>query len=183
MTPPRVTVRYPIEPLAALMGLSPGQALAQLGCSGSTAKEYRTIGVSERVADRLATTAGFHPSEVWPEIVDAAIDALKIECAREDCTVRFVPANRRQRYCHRNCKDVVNTRRRRQRPEVAAAAREYAARYREENYDYVVRAEAARREAKREEINDRQRARDRAAALQRQPTRATPWRSSWDVPV
>lgn len=136
--------RYPFAPLAAAMGESVSAAGRILGLSGSTRNEYRDRGVTERVADRLAVKAGLNPYEVWPEMVDDLIADAEVECARTDCTVRFVPTHHRARFCCRNCKDVDGLRRRRQRPEVAAAARRSAAAYYAEHGDYV-RAQRRRR--------------------------------------
>lgn len=72
-----VKVRYPIEPLAAAMGCSLNQMFEQLGVSGSTRKGYRELGVSELVADRLATRAGLVTYLVWPEIADDIADEIR----------------------------------------------------------------------------------------------------------
>jgi hypothetical protein len=124
--------RYPIEPLARLLGISPGTALARLGVSGSTAKQYRTEGVSGRVADRLAVRAGFHPAEVWPEWTDHQIEAAMVECAADDCADRFLPANSRHRYCSHRCQSRTAARARYARDEAGrerkrAAQRRYDA--------------------------------------------------------
>lgn len=67
--------RFPFASLAVAMGLSQGEAARLLGLSGSTWKEYRDRGMTERVADRLAVKAGLVPYEVWPEMLDANLDA------------------------------------------------------------------------------------------------------------
>lgn len=61
--------RYPLEPLLRLTGW-PLNRWTQYGVSGSTLVEYQRIGLTDRVADRLAVAAGFHPFEVWPEMAD-----------------------------------------------------------------------------------------------------------------
>jgi hypothetical protein len=71
MSRPADQIRYPIEPLLALMDGTPSEALARLKVSGSTQQEYLERGVSERVGDRLAIRAGLHPYVVWPEMADA----------------------------------------------------------------------------------------------------------------
>lgn len=156
--------RYPLEPLAAAMGLSMNQACLRLGISGSTQQEYRRRGVTEKVADRLAVRAELVPYEVWPEMADHAIASIEVECARTDCATRFVPRRKGMRYCTSTCKDVEGTRRRRrERPEVAQAARDSAARYRAENRAYVLRREASYQDRNRDQINARQRARYHAS--------------------
>lgn len=148
-------VRYPLDPLFDAMRLSPHQACVVLGLSGSTQKEYRARGVTEKVADRLAVKAGLSPYEVWPEMVDHQIAAIERACARTDCDQLFVPAGRRI-YCSDACGQVVRERRRRQRPEVREANRAYAATYYARNRAEVRRAQQSARQAARR----RQRAAD-----------------------
>ena len=140
----RSRVRYPVEPLAELMRMAPGTALSRMGVSGSTAKQYRTEGVSWRVADRLAHCAGYHPAEVWPEWTDDQIEATKSECAAEDCAERFLPSNARQRFCSSRCRSRVSARRRSRDPEVRARRAEVRRRLYEESAEYEKRREAAR---------------------------------------
>ena len=66
--------RYPLEPLARLVGASSYTSLArELGVSGSMLSVYRTKGLTDAAADRLAVRAGWHPAEVWPEWFDDAL--------------------------------------------------------------------------------------------------------------
>lgn len=136
--------RYPLDPLFTLMGETPSQACKILGLSGSTQQEYRTRGVTEKVADRLAAKAGMLAYEVWPEMVDDIIGSSEQECARPDCGNRFIPTRSDQAACSRVCADWLRNRRRRSRADVRAADRAAAARYYAENGDYV-RAERRRR--------------------------------------
>lgn len=62
--------RYPFAPLAALMGCTEASAARRLNISGRTEQEYRREGMSEKVADRMAVRAGYHPFEVWPEMAE-----------------------------------------------------------------------------------------------------------------
>ena len=96
--------RYPLEPLAGLMGTTLADACRHLGVSGSVQKEYRERGVTAKVADRLAAKAGFHPAVVWPEWLDDQIAAAEVECADEKCDQRFVPRQRTYRYCSPQCR-------------------------------------------------------------------------------
>jgi hypothetical protein len=90
--------RYPLEPLAEAMHLSPYQACEQLGATGRVGKDYRTRGVSELVADRLATKAGLSAYEVWPELRDDTIcEVLHVEPdARSTILHRCTQCGRRQ---------------------------------------------------------------------------------------
>jgi hypothetical protein len=68
---------YSLEPLADALGCTLGQLGRRLGVSGSTWQQYRSEGVSELVADRLAVKAGLHPALVWPELVEFAITEVE----------------------------------------------------------------------------------------------------------
>lgn len=100
--PPR---RYDLAPLADAMGEPLPSLGRRLNIGGSTWVEYRDQGVTARVADRLATKAGFHPSLVWPSWFEDEAAALSVECADERCDRRFVPAKRSQRYCSPRCRE------------------------------------------------------------------------------
>lgn len=71
--------RYPLQPLAALLGMDLGPLGKRLGVSGRTWQEYRDQGVSEKVADRMAVKCGLDPYCVWPEMLDDAIAATEAE--------------------------------------------------------------------------------------------------------
>lgn len=76
---------YSLEVLAARLGVTLGQQGGQprrgehdpatgyaelgllLGVSRTTLRRWRTLGLTEEQADRLAIRCGFLPSEVWPE--------------------------------------------------------------------------------------------------------------------
>lgn len=94
---------YPFAPLAEAMGLGPNAAGVALGLAGRTQQQYRRIGMTEKVADRMATRAGFHPFTIWPEMVDRAIASIEQPCAK--CGTPFVPArdDPRYRYCSTVC--------------------------------------------------------------------------------
>jgi len=105
--------RYPVEPLAAAMGLTVHGALARLSVSGSTQADYRSRGVTYRVADRLAVRAGFHPAEVWPESTEHEIDAISLTC--DECETRFIPKARARpdvRFCSKRCNKRFHYRKR-----------------------------------------------------------------------
>lgn len=79
---PGPRARFPFDRLVAAMGVSPNRACVELGISGTTAQEYRALGVTECVADRLAVRAGFHPYEIWPELVDHTLAKHERQLAR-----------------------------------------------------------------------------------------------------
>lgn len=67
-----VTARsYDPAPVLALFDseLSEGAVAVQLGVSGSVVGRWRRgdRGISDRMADRVATRLGRHPCELWPE--------------------------------------------------------------------------------------------------------------------
>lgn len=77
------------------------QACEQLGISGRTRIQYRDHGMSELVADRMAGKAGLVAYEVWPDMLDRAIEAVTRTCA--GCGEDFVPWRRDQKCCSRKC--------------------------------------------------------------------------------
>ena len=68
-----VTVRVSIDPLLSLVGGSSPRVALRLGVDQRTILRWRTEGVSELQADRAAIALGFHPYEVWPELVEEAL--------------------------------------------------------------------------------------------------------------
>lgn len=100
---PTEQTRYPLEPLAQRMGLSLHKMCEELRISGSTAQDYRRRGVTEAVADRLAGRAGLVAYEIWPEMLDAAVEAVTSVCALPGCGTTFIPYRSNARYCSRTC--------------------------------------------------------------------------------
>lgn len=162
--------RYPIAPLIEAMGLTSSETSAgrALGLGGSTWKEYRDRGVTERVADRLAAKAGFHPSVIWPSWYDDETAALSRECAEPGCDETFlpIPTHPRQRFCSRACRKRSSERERQRRlyadPEFRAAKNARQRRYHEETRAYNNRRRSERYWANREAELARQRAYDQA---------------------
>ena len=102
---------YPLQPLLDMIGGSQNAALSKLGINNRLRRQkYLAEGVSEKVADRLATRAGYHPSEVWPEMVDHAIEDAHIACA--ECSTPFIPRRRDHRFCSRGCVERRSKRKR-----------------------------------------------------------------------
>lgn len=91
--------RYPLAPLAALLQLSEHKTCEHLGITGA-AQKYRTEGMSYRVADRMATRAGFHPGEVWPEWWHDD-DEEQHRC--DHCRSPFEPRRKDSRFCSERC--------------------------------------------------------------------------------
>lgn len=142
--------RYSITPLVEAMHLAPGACMARaLNVSGTRLASFVEFGIDEKTADRLAARSGFVAWQVWPEMLDEAIDDLTVECEADGCPTTFVPpalkwGQKRRRYCSRNCQLRHNKRLRYQsRPEVAERQREAVRRYKAE-----VRAARARREGR-----------------------------------
>lgn len=104
--------RYPLQNLADVMGEDINSLARPLNLAGSTWKQYRDEGVSEKVADRLAVRAGFHPFVVWPEMAEDNFADFARECAAEDCTERFIPHWKTpfQKWCSTRCKQRIKTR-------------------------------------------------------------------------
>lgn len=98
--------KYPIAPLLAAMKCGQGVAARRTKTSGREWKRYLAEGVTERVADRLATRAGFVVYEIWPEILDDAIASMERECAADGCDETFLPPLRvpYKVFCSRRCK-------------------------------------------------------------------------------
>lgn len=150
--------RYPLQPLADLVGCPLAELGRRLGVSGSTWRNYRDRGVSFDVADRLATRAGFHPANVWPEWTDALVEGCEQPCAAPDCDVRFVPTRAGHVYCSATCRRRIAKRRELATPTGAARNRERRRRYYAENRQYEIGREARRYWADPERARERKRA-------------------------
>lgn len=92
--------RYPLEPLIRLTGWSMNEIRRVSPCNGSELAVRQDRGVTELVADRLAIEAGYHPFEVWPEMVEAGIDYKNCD----ECGDTFDPVRSDQRFCGRTCR-------------------------------------------------------------------------------
>lgn len=73
-----MTRRYPLDQLFEAMGLDAPAACRRLRLSGSVMVKYRSEGVTELVADRLATRAGLATYTVWPEMLDDVIEDVAL---------------------------------------------------------------------------------------------------------
>lgn len=77
MAPVNGLPRYSLAPLVALSGLSGKRFIVAFRVSGT---DY-SKGVSRHRADRLAVRAGFHPYEIWPEMIVEDFDAADVRDA------------------------------------------------------------------------------------------------------
>lgn len=93
--------RYPIAPLIAATGWSMARIRDIAPCNGDEYRDRIERGVTERIADRLATAAGLHPLLLWPNWLDNAT----VPCA--ECGEPFFPCRRGHRYCSRRCGNRV----------------------------------------------------------------------------
>lgn len=139
-------MRYPLEPLLAMMRCTLSQAQKELGIGGPEYRKYRAEGMTREVAERKADKAGFHVYEVWPEMVTE--DAGKQACAAPDCPVVFVPptpkpGQKRRHYCSRTCQQRTNARMRYRSNEATRERRKAQAR----QYKQEIRELAQRRKA------------------------------------
>lgn len=152
--------RYPLEPLMRAAGISTMvQLRASFPMNGATYRQVLDEGLSEVQADRWAVRLGLLPCNVWPEWLEAAA----VDCAAEDCAVRFVPSRPGHRFCSKRCRERVGQRQRYQSDEVTRARRlEQSARYYAEAGDYVRARMRRRHHDNRDAELQRMRARYRA---------------------
>lgn len=139
-------LRYSLEPILRLTGWSFAHVQTLAPCNGEEYRLRRAEGVTERIADRLATVAGLHVYVVWPEMAGAVMGDLMIPCA--GCPVRFVPVNGNQKYHDGACKKATWARVKYQSdPEFAAMRRERSASQHKDTREYRIKQMRARRAA------------------------------------
>jgi predicted sulfurtransferase len=96
--------RWPLEPLAALMG---GMgAMERSGFDSGECYRAKRVGLSDLLADRWAVRCGVTPMEVWADWCEA----MEVECAAADCTERFVPNRWNHRYHSPACTPDIKRR-------------------------------------------------------------------------
>lgn len=72
---PKPMRRFPVEPLLERADCPNLVQLAhRLGVHRQQVAQYRSRGLSERQADRVAIALGFHPIEIWPDYWDDVLD-------------------------------------------------------------------------------------------------------------
>lgn len=153
-------MRYDVEPLLRLTGLSWSQLRRRVGVSGNDYQRVRDEGFTDHVADRAATVCGFHPFEVWPEMAEHRIEQQKRTC--RDCGAPFVPPTSWTVYCSATCRKRVssrnNKRRQRRNPLYRRREAEKARQYRRENARAIAISRRVYDETHREQRRERQRA-------------------------
>lgn len=147
--------RYPLEPFFKLTGFSLNRIREIAPCAGPEYQLRQSEGVTERIADRLASAAGFHPWEIWPEMANHVIEGMEKPCADERCANTFLPAKRNQMYCHPDCRQRarwrrVAARKRATRPE---QERERKRRWDLESVEYRRKYKARWNAANRDKVN------------------------------
>lgn len=155
--------RYPVEPLCSWLGMSLSQACLTVGLSGSTQKAARCHGLSRQSVDTVSAKLRVHPSEIWPEVVDHDIEDHQVECAADNCTVRFMPAYPWQKFCSTRCRRRTEIQRERATAAGKARNNRQSAAWRESCPDYIKRYRANYWEANRERINAERRQQRRAS--------------------
>lgn len=75
--------RYEFQTLADKQGITLAELGRRLNISGSVFKQYRDQGITELVADRRAKQCGLVAYEVWPEMLDHAIEDEAAERRRK----------------------------------------------------------------------------------------------------
>lgn len=141
--------RYPLKPLFTLTGWTLGSIRELAPCAGPEYRIRQTDGVTEQIADRLATAAHLHPFEVWPEMAEHVMEDAKVDCP--GCGTAHVPTGPQQRYCEPRCRHAASMRRqRRNNPALAERQRELRRRYYVENRRYEINQAAIRRRRSQE---------------------------------
>lgn len=119
---PRIQRRWPLEPFYAVTGWTLSQVCDEARCGGGERRRRRDEGVTERIADRIACAAGFHPWLIWPDMGDVAIADAGRVCADERCGAVFTPVGH-QRYCTPLCRSRAHERAKYQNDPAHAEAR------------------------------------------------------------
>jgi hypothetical protein len=132
-------VTWPVEALAAAVG---GKSnLVRMIDGGNVHRAYRD-GLTDRQADRWAVRCGLHPFEVWPDMLDAAIESVMVACPH--CASPFLPVAKNHRFCSTPCRTEAH----RRTPAGAAANRTRRRRGYAESAEYERARERRRYQAK-----------------------------------
>lgn len=57
--------------------MSSSEVGALVGLGGDVVRKWSTHGLTEKRADEVAVALGFDPYNVWPEMLDAAIERVE----------------------------------------------------------------------------------------------------------
>lgn len=164
-----LTERYPFGLVLSRWPTDAAAARA-LGVQPRTVRDWKTRGVPVDRADGVASAAGFHPFELWPELADRAAEMALRACDGPSCDEVFVLSDRRKRFCSPRCKQAARRARPQTRERINAQARaryaadpdplkERRAMYRAECHAAVLAGHRVWRDQNREEINTRRRER------------------------
>ena len=138
--------RYPFANLCEALHVTPTDLKRRLGLDHRQLSRYLEQGLPEARADELAVRLGLVAANVWPEMIDHAIEDASVECAERSCSETFVPSRSGQRYCSRRCGNRVRARERqaklREDPAYREAERLRRRRYFEESRDAEYRVAA-----------------------------------------
>lgn len=98
--------RYDYEPIDVLLGGNIGTQAEILGVTRRTVHRWKANGLSREQAERVADTVRSLSYELWPEILDDAIDAAKLSDeerrqAKNEYRRRYYLANRERELAHR----------------------------------------------------------------------------------
>jgi hypothetical protein len=126
--------RFDFADLERLLGTGASGTAAHLGVDVRQVHRLRARGLTVDEAHDYAGRARLHPFEVWPELVDAEIEAAKMTCPW--CNERFVPHTARQRFCCPRHQRYWNTARYKATPAGAEANRRARRAYYEAHGDY-----------------------------------------------
>lgn len=162
--------RWPLAPFFEVTGWTMADIREVAPCGGDEWKRRHTEGVTERIADRIATAAGHHPWTIWPDMDQAAAETVSVVC--QGCYVAFVPEHPLRTYCTPECRQRARWRRRAATVRARDPERERARkrRWAQESGDYLARYKARWVDANRDHVNAYHREYQRAA---RQKTRDT----------
>ena len=103
--------RYPFANLCEALHVTPTDLKRRLGLDHRQLSRYLEQGLPEARADELACRLGLVTVNVWPEMIEHAIEDTSVECAADDCCERFVPRDKANIWCSRRCYQRVKMRR------------------------------------------------------------------------
>lgn len=166
--------RYPFANLCEALHVTPTDLKRRLGLDHRQLSRYLEQGLPEARADELACRLGLVTVNVWPEMIEHAIEDASVECADQACNELFVPSRKGHKFCSERCQRRDASRRHGKRrwiedPEWRARKASAVRRYNEE----AARAVLARKRARYQERAEEERA-ARRARYARNPER---WRA------
>lgn len=130
------TARFPFDPIERLVvtallerevpeKITARRIATYLGEDGQLVARARRSGLTFDQAERVAVAAGYHPLELWPEM-------LHRPCALDTCDDTFIPVSDTQIYCSARHRNTAKLRRYRTQEGAREAHRLRQAKYRSE---------------------------------------------------